>query len=443
MDRPQFRSANVMDPGAGFGQVLSSLQGQLGDYEKQKLAEESLAQRQAQFERRQALFDAAERREKAKFVAAGQNATLDPTKIVTPGETKKIQTKEQLHQFSPEDIRRAEALTAKSEEVDRINRLLKPNTNETKVLSRPDSRTVSLDPDKVYVKSAGRSIPGSSVPDEYLVDGSGRRLNPAEALWERTKHIGRDIPRYDTSKNVEDPSGQEGATYDVSNIQAPLKSGERENLLAKRDALMREIEGTSGSLAAKANENYVPAGTKTIKGKDKVEYKAPTKKNISDRLINQYKAETGVDKLSPELRAALGARADEIFTREQDRADAMNALLMRSGGAPKESTLDKELAKYKARELFGLPLDKNASKSSKTVYGAGPKTLNAYSSAGLGTVDSDDQKRIEKAAKAYKISDTDLASIIESYGQSDILPRVSGSMTDDVINYIKRNYPGK
>lgn len=79
-------------------------------------------------------------------------------------------------------------------------------------------------------------------------------------------------------------------------------------------------------------------------------------------------------------------------------------------------------------------------KSTKgTRYGAGPKTLAAYD-VGVGTIDTDDQKKLEAAAQEYYVTDADLASIITAMNDRDILPRASGALTSDVLDYIKSNY---
>jgi hypothetical protein len=85
---------------------------------------------------------------------------------------------------------------------------------------------------------------------------------------------------------------------------------------------------------------------------------------------------------------------------------------------------------------------KDRKKISDSKYGVGPKTLKAYES-GLGTLDDDDQKAIESVAERYKITDSDLASIIDTYATQDITPRFSGAITEDVIKFIADNYKSR
>ena len=77
----------------------------------------------------------------------------------------------------------------------------------------------------------------------------------------------------------------------------------------------------------------------------------------------------------------------------------------------------------------------------KTTYGPGAETLATMNTLGVDT--GEDQRKILDVAKEYKITDKELAKLIEAVDSNGILPTLSGTVREGVIKYIEDNYKKK
>jgi len=107
------------------------------------------------------------------------------------------------------------------------------------------------------------------------------------------------------------------------------------------------------------------------------------------------------------------------------------------------STADSSVLK----NLYENEVDKRKEGSGgSTKYGPGPKTLNMLNTLDIdtvGIVGGNDQKKIMDIAREYKITDDELANIISAADAEGITPVSSGTVRDEVIQYIKDNYKKK
>lgn len=107
------------------------------------------------------------------------------------------------------------------------------------------------------------------------------------------------------------------------------------------------------------------------------------------------------------------------------------------------STADSSVLK----NLYENEVDKRNERSGgSTKYGPGPKTLNMLNTLDIdtvGIVGGNDQKKIMDIAREYKITDDELANIISAADAEGITPVSSGTVRNEVIQYIKDNYKKK
>lgn len=82
----------------------------------------------------------------------------------------------------------------------------------------------------------------------------------------------------------------------------------------------------------------------------------------------------------------------------------------------------------------------SSSSKGKTRFGVGPQAIKTMSDIGIDEWFGNNQKDITEVASKYRITDKEVADIIEAYNSKGIAPRLSGSITNDVIKYIKENY---
>jgi hypothetical protein len=90
-------------------------------------------------------------------------------------------------------------------------------------------------------------------------------------------------------------------------------------------------------------------------------------------------------------------------------------------------------------KVIGVEIEDKTSGKFKD-FGVGPKTIEAMGDLGIDTWFGNNRKEITDLADKYNIPDDKLAAILKAYNDTDLTPKLSGTVTDEVIDYIKANY---
>jgi len=213
----------------------------------------------------------------------------------------------------------------------------------------------------------------------------------------------------------------EGPKFNDKRIEAINSSRVDVDKLVKPSKEIKNVKLTKDEWAQ--NAYNIIASDPTLSGSAKA--KAINSLNTQAELLFGKSKEATYDQIFK----AKKAIKEEADARQTSTAIARDLNIRIPNGMSGKSALDY----VKNTEAYKTLGDKK--KYNK--YGAGPETLKAYDS-GLGTIDSDDQKKIEKAAAKAKLTDKDLASIITTMNTKDLTPRFSGNVTEDVLDYINR-----
>lgn len=150
-------------------------------------------------------------------------------------------------------------------------------------------------------------------------------------------------------------------------------------------------------------------------------------------------------KLNASALQALNQRVADLYKEEPKKVEEANKIagytkLLNDMGVRTTGVKDSDVLK----SMYDNEIEKRYGKSDgKATYGPGAETLAAMNALDVDTWLGNDQRKILDVAKEYKITDKELAKLIEAVDSNGILPTLSGTVREDVIKYIEDNYKKK
>jgi hypothetical protein len=311
------------------------------------------------------------------------------------------------------------------------SRLLDEYRSQSLPLSEPTMKTTAPD-DSTLLRRTTVNQRGVEDPrGRYVgyIDSSGKEVSEVERLFGNYSVVPSELPEKEKSLYYNEPERSRVFTDKQAHNKAMKESGllGLKNLIPKTK-IPELIPDTPSKIKEitekKSKGEWIDEAYQSIL--DNTEANDNTKLLAIDKLQNQANLLFGKDPKPLTPTEKLNA-AKELRKKEKEKKTLSDYYSL---GVPK---------RIKTVEVAEKYLENREKKKDKTLYGAGALTLKAYET-GVGTIDKSHQEDIQDTAKKYKITDKELASVVETLADKSYGFRRSSTIAEEIIDYIKANY---